>query len=119
MLLVTPGPFDAGGIPPLRPICMSDNLRTLVATALARATRAAAATCSGPAQLRIAVPNGCEHSLDQIDSHLARNPTDGVLQMDHTSAFNDISRAAAMAVEERAFPSLSPALSGCKGRRRR
>lgn len=108
LLLVKPGAPHAWGIPPLRPIGMPETLRKFVTTSLARVTRGSAAAFSGTTQKGIAVPNGCARVLHQIDAHLARNHSHGVLQLDFVSAFNLISRDLALAVVERAFPLLVP-----------
>lgn len=106
--LVKPGTPDAAGIPPLRPIGMPETMRKLVATSLARATRGVASAFFGAIQKGIAVPNGCKRVLHQVYADQASNPSHSVLQLDFFRAFNLISRAAALAVVERAFPLLVP-----------
>jgi len=55
LLLRTPGGVQADGLPRLRPIRMTEVLRKLDATALARAVRGAAAALLAPLQLGVGV----------------------------------------------------------------
>lgn len=87
---------------------MPKTLQKLVATALERAIQGAAAAFVAPTQLGIAVPNGCERILHEIDAALAKHPDYGAVHLEFVNAFNLVSRAAAMEVIQRAFPPLVP-----------
>jgi len=110
LLLVKPGGPGADGHHKLRPIGMPEVIQKLVATALMRSVSASAAACFAPDQQGVGVPGPCERLLKEVDAELAASPWAAVLQLDFKNAFNLVSRAAARAVIDRAFPALSPYL---------
>ena len=115
LLLVKQGTPDADGVPKLRPIGMPETLRKLVAGSLARALRASAASLMAPLQMGIGVPNACERLLHALEAQLEAAPEEGVLLLDYKNAFNLVSRAAARAFVDRAFPSLTPHVAATYG----
>jgi len=115
LLLVKPGAPDADGVPRLRPIGMPETLRKLVAGSLARDLRASAAALMAPLQLGIGVPNACERLLHALEAQMEAAPEEGVLLLDYKNAFNLVSRAAARAFIDRAFPSLTPHVAATYG----
>ena len=115
VLLTKPGGMQADGLPGLRPIGMPETLRKLVAAALARSVRGAAAALFAPLQMGVGVSSACERMLHELEAHLALHPHHALLQLDFRNAFNLVSRAAAWAVLSRALPVLSPYLEWVYG----
>jgi len=115
LLLVKPGAPDADGVPRLRPIGMPETLRKLIAGSLARVFRASAAALMAPLQMGIGAPNACERLLHALKAQLEVAPEEGVLLLDYKIAFNLISRAAARAFIDRAFPSLTSHVAATYG----
>ncbi|OSX80420.1 hypothetical protein BU14_0052s0036 [Porphyra umbilicalis] len=110
LLLRKPGGVQADGLPRLPPIGMSEVLRKLEATALARAVRSPAAALFAPLQLGVGVSRACERILPEMSAHLTAHPTHALVQLDFRNAFNLVSRVAAAAVLAAAFPELAPYL---------
>ncbi|KAK1867171.1 hypothetical protein I4F81_009680 [Pyropia yezoensis] len=115
VLLTKSGGLQADGLPGLRPIGMPETLRKLVASALARAVRGAAAALFAPLQQGVGVSSACERMLHELEAHLALHPRHALLQLDYKNAFNLVSRRGAWAVLSRAFPLLRPYLTWVYG----
>ena len=115
LLLVKPRAPDVDGVPKLRPIGMPETLRKLVAGSLARDLRASAAALMAPLQLDIGTPNASERLFHALEAQLEAAPKYGVLLLDYKNAFNLVSRAAARAFIDRAFPSLTPHVAATYG----
>lgn len=108
MLVRKPGGLAADGLPKLRPIGMPEALRKLAASALARTVRDTAAALLTPHQQGVGVRSACERVLHELRAHLAACPTEAVVQLDFSNAFNRLSREAARVVAERTLPILTP-----------
>ncbi|GAB0498621.1 hypothetical protein MMPV_009967 [Pyropia vietnamensis] len=81
VLLTKSGGPQADGLPGLRPIGMPETLRKLVASALARAVRGAAAALFAPLQQGVGVSSACERMLHELEAHLALHPRHALLQL--------------------------------------
>lgn len=97
---------QAGARPGLRPIGIPETLRKLEESALARMVRAATGQLCAPLQVGVVVHSPCVRILHEVCVLLDAHPEWAVLLLDLRNAFSLMSRVAACAVFEAAFPVL-------------
>lgn len=88
VLLTKAGDPQADRLPGPRPIGMPETLRKIVALALARPVRGAAAALFAPLQQGVGVPCACERMLHELEAHRSLHPRHALLLLDYRNAFN-------------------------------